>query len=124
MSTAFVSRRRALALLGALGTAIVPAVGIVARERTQCPAALSEDMDVAALRELAASFKARYPQEASAGAARAILRDGSKSDGQVLAELRRRVTEDYGQDRMVELAGWHISHTEAQVIVALSECPA
>jgi hypothetical protein len=117
-----IDRRRVLTMLGALGLISTPFAIAPALARPSA-AAFMEGIDCAALHELAKEFRTRYaillPSTAWVSA---LLRNPAAATDNAIASLRKRTLADYEARRIVELAGWYLSHTEAALLTVLGEC--
>lgn len=123
-TAASITRRRALAVLGAL------AVASVARPLTALAATQAADSELetwlvgalggADLAAFAMAWRAKHPTESSRETlARAVL-TGRRAGEPLAAYLARQVAAEHAAERSELLDGWYLTPTEARLVVLAS----
>jgi hypothetical protein len=119
--TPTVDRRRVLQLLSALGASVVvPRVASAASD-SACATWLSEELDREAIEALGREYLAGRA-DVPAMDRLASLINSAGSDDATLEKVQALMRDDYASDRMVNLSGWFVSVTEAQVFAVLANC--
>ena len=122
MSHHLIDRRRVLALVCAAGVTVGSFARATDRNATRCVSTFADGIDASAIRELGAQYRARYPNGGESKSVLLLLQDQARAPASIVAKLRSMVGADYNHDRTVELFGWHVSRTEAQLFAAPNEC--
>jgi hypothetical protein len=119
--TASVDRRRVLQLLSALSASVLVARVSPAASDAACAPWLSEELERDAVEALGREYLAGRADMPELNRIASLI-DAASSDDAALDELRALMREDYASDRMVNLSGWFLSATEAQVFAVLANC--
>jgi lipopolysaccharide biosynthesis regulator YciM len=86
---------------------------------TSVRAELADGLDTAALKELGREYLTAFPNDRDVRSV-AMLLDADSSEPSALMKLRRMMHADYEAARVVNLAGWYVSVTEARLLAAFS----
>jgi len=98
--------------------ALTAAGGLPALARATEPADAFQDLDVAAVERIGRAWLAAHP-DASAKSLGRRLFPGGRNAG-TLAELRRRVTDDFRRGAVFIHRGWRLSDTEGALFGLLA----
>jgi len=112
-----VSRRDALCLLAAFVAS--SATSERSWSSTTVRAELIDGLDLSVLQEIGQEYLAAYPADRSVSSV-AMLLDVNADGPSALRKLQRMMHADYEAARLVNLAGWFISVTEARIFAGFS----
>ena len=121
--TASVDRRRVLQLLSALGGSVLVSRAATATPDIACAAWLSDELEEDAIEALGRVYLAGRVDVPGLDRIAALI-ESAGADEAALNKLQRLMQNDYASDRMVNLSGWFVSVTEAQVFAVLAKCAA
>ena len=118
---ASITRRRALAVLGALAAASVArplgALAPTDAAESELEAWLASALGGADLAAIAIAWHAQHPTDASREAlARAVL-TGRRAGEPLASHLARQVAAEHAAERAELLDGWYLAPTEARLVV-------
>jgi hypothetical protein len=119
--TISVDRRRVLHLLSALGASMVVSRTGFGASDAACATWLSEELDREAIEALGREYLAGRTDVAELDRISSLI-NAAASDDAALDKVQALMRDDYASDRIVNLSGWFVSTTEAQVLAVLANC--
>jgi hypothetical protein len=112
-------RRRALQLLGALGTTLTLPLSPAAA-RSGCASWLVEDLEFETLAKLGREYLEGRDGDTELPQIATLLESTAESDA--LERLQALMRADYANGRIISLSGWFLSVTEGRVFAVLANC--